>query len=340
MNTPLVSVIVPVYNAEKHINMLIDSILAQTFHNFELLLINDGSKDRSPLIIDEYAQKDNRIRVFHKKNGGVSSARNYGLDQARGTFVTFADNDDYMFPNNLQTMVEAAYSIKEGYDLIICNFIRCKRNEISQCDCNRTITPVVCAKTQSEMPNAVIKMGYTNFVIWNQLFKRSIIERFHVRFRNENSEDELFSTEFFSCVNNFKQIDFKGYVFIIKKNSLGSTHKYITSYDWIRKMEDLYDIIIKKNSITVPNVHEYNWRIANRLSLLCLKGYFRDSHISFSERMTIWKTISNDKWLKNRINLSKMNWKIQTILNVAKYHLYFVLDPIFNIYGIVKSLKQ
>ena len=317
--------------------MLIDSILAQTFHNFELLLIDDGSTDRSPLIIDEYTQKDNRIRVFHKNNGGVSSARNYGLDQARGTFVAFADNDDYMFPNNLQTMVEAAYSIKEGYDLIICSFVRCKRNEISQCDRNRTITPVVYAKTQSEMPNAVIKMGYTNFVIWNQLFKRSIIEKFHIRFSDENSEDELFSTEFFSYVNNFKQIDYKGYVFIINENSLGSSHKYITSYDWIRKMEYLYEIIIKKYLIKDSNVHTYNWRIANRLSLLCLKGYLRDSHISFYERMAIWKTIRNDMWLKNRIDLSKMNWKIRTILNVAKYRLYFFFDPIFYIYGIMKS---
>ena len=82
--TPKISVIVPVYNAEKYLHRCIDSILSQTFTDFELLLINDGSKDSSGAICDEYAAKDNRVRVFHKENGGVSSARNLGLDNANG----------------------------------------------------------------------------------------------------------------------------------------------------------------------------------------------------------------------------------------------------------------
>lgn len=94
MSTPAISVIVPVYNAEKYLNRCIDSILGQTFTDFELLLINDGSKDNSGAICDEYAQKDTRVRVFHKENGGVSSARNVGLDEARGGWVTFVDSDD------------------------------------------------------------------------------------------------------------------------------------------------------------------------------------------------------------------------------------------------------
>lgn len=95
MNTiPKVSVIVPVYNAEKYLHRCIDSILAQMFTDFELLLIDDGSKDKSGAICDEYADKDSRVRVFHKENGGVSSARNAGLDNARGEWITFVDSDD------------------------------------------------------------------------------------------------------------------------------------------------------------------------------------------------------------------------------------------------------
>lgn len=93
-NPPLVSVIVPVYNAEKTLRQCIDSILSQENQDFELLLMDDGSKDASPSICDEYAGRDGRIHVCHKKNGGVSSARNLGLDLAKGEWVTFIDSDD------------------------------------------------------------------------------------------------------------------------------------------------------------------------------------------------------------------------------------------------------
>lgn len=102
---PLISVIVPVYNVEKYLSRCIDSILAQTFTDFELLLIDDGSKDKSGEICDEYALKDNRIRVFHKENGGVSSARNIGLDNAMGEWICFCDSDDYVRSDYLLTFM-------------------------------------------------------------------------------------------------------------------------------------------------------------------------------------------------------------------------------------------
>lgn len=94
--TPLISVIVPVYNAEKTLRECVDSILNQEYKDFELLLVNDGSIDASPSICDEYAAKDERVKVFHKPNGGVSSARNLGLDNAQGEWITFIDSDDYI----------------------------------------------------------------------------------------------------------------------------------------------------------------------------------------------------------------------------------------------------
>lgn len=94
--TPKISVIVPVYKAENYLHRCVDSLLAQTFQDFEILLIDDGSPDRSGEICDEYAKKDKRVRVFHKKNGGVSSARNLGLDNARGEWICFVDSDDWV----------------------------------------------------------------------------------------------------------------------------------------------------------------------------------------------------------------------------------------------------
>ena len=93
---PKISVIVPVYNVEKYLHRCVDSILAQTFNDFELLLIDDGSKDKSGAICDEYAAKDSRVRVFHKENGGVSSARNLGLENAKGDWIIFIDSDDWI----------------------------------------------------------------------------------------------------------------------------------------------------------------------------------------------------------------------------------------------------
>ena len=95
-DTPLVSVIVPVYNAEKTLRECVDSILNQEYGDIELILVNDGSRDASPAICDEYAGKDGRVKVFHKPNGGVSSTRNLGLDNAQGEWVTFIDSDDYV----------------------------------------------------------------------------------------------------------------------------------------------------------------------------------------------------------------------------------------------------
>ena len=99
---PIISIIVPVYNVEQYLPRCIDSILAQTFKGFELLLIDDGSSDTSGRICDEYAFGDNRIKVFHKENGGVSSARNLGLDNAKGEWIAFVDPDDYVSPDFLE----------------------------------------------------------------------------------------------------------------------------------------------------------------------------------------------------------------------------------------------
>ena len=96
MNNKKVSIIVPVYNVEKYLQRCIESILTQTETDFELLLIDDGSKDKSGLICDEYAQKDKRVNVIHKENGGVSSARNLGIEKANGEWMCFIDADDYV----------------------------------------------------------------------------------------------------------------------------------------------------------------------------------------------------------------------------------------------------
>lgn len=113
-----ISIIIPIYNAEKYLKRCVNSINMQSFSNYEMILVNDGSIDNSATICDEFAKYDNRIRVFHKENGGVSSARNWGLDKAIGEYIMFVDSDDYMLPGMLEVMVSTLKA--KSADLVVC----------------------------------------------------------------------------------------------------------------------------------------------------------------------------------------------------------------------------
>ncbi len=117
---PAISVIVPVYNVEKYIEKALNSIIAQTFKDFELLLIDDGSPDNSGHICDEYAENDNRIKVFHKANGGLSDARNYGLERASGEYTIFFDPDDWVNDDCLEELYKKAK--EDNADMVICDY--------------------------------------------------------------------------------------------------------------------------------------------------------------------------------------------------------------------------
>lgn len=127
-NDPTISVIIPVYNAEKYLRLCLDSLISQTYKDFEIILINDGSTDNSSNLCDEYSGIDNRIRVIHKKNGGVSSARQVGIDSARGTYTIYVDSDDWVEPNMLEELYNTAVSSKA--DMVICDYYMESLNEI------------------------------------------------------------------------------------------------------------------------------------------------------------------------------------------------------------------
>ena len=116
----LVSVIIPVYKVEKYIAECIESILAQTYTNFRLILVDDGTPDNAGKICDEYALKDNRIKVIHKSNGGVASARQMGVDNALGNYTIHADSDDWVEPTMLEELYKKA--IEKDADMVICDF--------------------------------------------------------------------------------------------------------------------------------------------------------------------------------------------------------------------------
>ena len=127
---PLLSIIVPIYNVEQYLERCIESIINQTYKNLEIILVDDGSKDNSGTIADTYASKDNRIKVIHKENGGLSDARNHGLDQSKGKYIMFIDSDDFID----SSMCEILFETAEKYfsDIVSCNYyIYRNKNHIS-----------------------------------------------------------------------------------------------------------------------------------------------------------------------------------------------------------------
>ena len=182
---PTVSVIVPVYNVASYLPRCIDSILAQTYTDFELILVDDGSPDNSGAICDEYAAKDSRIRVIHQKNGGVSVARNVGIDAARGRFVAFIDSDDYVDIDYLQTLVE--------YD---CDFSMCvsiKHSEDGSIYVVDDIASEVVSVTHTQLLKWLSERKL--FTVWGKAYRKDILDEYNIRFRKDlcYGEDTIFA---------------------------------------------------------------------------------------------------------------------------------------------------
>ena len=180
---PKVSIIVPVYKAEKYLNRCIDSILAQTFTDWELLLIDDGSPDRSGDICDEYAKKDTRIRVFHKKNGGVSSARNAGLDVAKGQWVVFVDSDDWCEENYLCDFINTQNILHEE-----CVVLQGRMNEVDEKVVDNLVLKECSYENVSEamLENNLLTFGAP----YCKLYSNILIQKNRIRFPEEYSYGE------------------------------------------------------------------------------------------------------------------------------------------------------
>ena len=169
---PQISIIVPVYKAEAYLHRCIDSLLNQTFIEFEILLIDDGSPDKSGEICDEYAKKDNRIRVFHKENEGVSSARQCGIDNALGEYTIHTDPDDWVEPNMLEELYNKAKEVDA--DMVICDFYEeyinkqiYKKQEPSALDSNTVLKEL---------------FQHLHGSCWNKLIKRTCYNKYNVKF--------------------------------------------------------------------------------------------------------------------------------------------------------------
>lgn len=236
---PKISVIVPVYNAEHTLARCIDSILAQSFHDFELILIDDGSMDSSGVICDEYATRDVRIKVFHKTNGGASSARNIGIDNASGEWVTFCDSDDWVMPGWLHNFIVH----KDHIDIdMVCQGICFDYSKLYNHPYCTNVGIQYQGNTISflEQIFAINIVGYT--VI--KAFRISIIKCNNLRFdeRLRFREDEEFVLKYMAFCTNVYSCDSASYNYIVpdfnkKYSSVQNSYDlYASLYSSARKI--------------------------------------------------------------------------------------------------------
>lgn len=239
---PKISIIVPVYNTENYLHKCIDSILMQTFSDFELLLIDDGSTDNSGVICDEYSLKDRRIIVFHTQNNGASFARNIGLNHAKGDWITFIDSDDWLESN---AYLETLYPI-DNVDFSVIYYVN---NQIDR-KCDNKI--YYKHEMNSFLSDCLLKI----ILMVDKFFKRDIIERNHLRFDSAiaYAEDSLFIYNYLLYVTS---------VHVIMKNEVNRLYYYNSgasnlskrNYNW-----QFYLLIIDKQfNIYRELERKFNW---------------------------------------------------------------------------------
>mgnify|MGYP005954555097 CR=1 FL=1 len=230
---PELSVIVPVYRAEAFLRKCTESILSQTFSNLELLLIDDGSPDNSGKLCEEIAQKDPRVRVFHKENGGVSSARNLGMAQAQGTYLAFADADDWLPPDALALLHTAL--TQAGADSAGGSHCRVEVNGHSEAEAGALPAGVYGPQ---EIRTGIVdrllgqrlgKPGQVlNGFVWRFLFSRAVIQDNAITFSGAYLEDELFLLHYFCCAQKLAMVNESVYYYL--QNPASVTRRYLPDY--------------------------------------------------------------------------------------------------------------
>ena len=212
---PKVSVIMPAYNVDRYVRRAVESLQNQTLSDFELLVVDDGSTDRTGQILDKLAERDIRITVFHNENGGAPAARNFALDRARGTFVQFMDADDWIEPRMLEDMV--AFAEKHTLELVITGFyIDTYYGNNGEHTSEVKTRPDEVYLTQQEFRAAAWQLFDQNlfYTPWNKLYVRERIERLGIRFRPTFMDDFPFVLDYIRDVERVGMIEQPYYHFI------------------------------------------------------------------------------------------------------------------------------
>ncbi|MRH42701.1 glycosyltransferase [Aquibacillus halophilus] len=318
---PKISIIVPVYNIEQYLRKCLDSILAQTFTDFEVIIVNDGSTDSSGDICDEYAELDNRVRVIHTYNGGLSSARNVGLKLSRGDFVGFIDGDDWVFKDMYQTLYELCNQTNS--DISICTMYREIEGEIVYVDRDNYIKEM----DNVEAMRQLFKGNLYRFAVWNKLYTKKCFE--HVQFPEGRIHEDLFTTyKVFAKADKVVFTNYAGYIYVKRDSSILTTNYNEKRLDAFLGWNEIISFMNKNYS----QLAEYYlscfayWVVDN--------VYYITSQVQKSkDRKKFLSTIQNhvENHYKHIIKSANLDIKYKTHIGLLKYDINLLLLSInFN----------
>lgn len=259
---PLISVIVPIYNVELYLNRCITSIVQQTYHNLEIILVDDGSNDRSCEICDVQKLKDNRIKVIHKKNGGLSDARNVGIQESHGEYIMFVDSDDYINDKMCEILLKEALNTES--DIVGCNFYW-SYSDNENIPCTMSLKAPCSLKRNEFFKHFMMKGSVDLAVVWNKLYKKRIwkeapllkfpLGRFH--------EDEFTNYKFYYAASLITIIDQPLYYYVQRQESIMSKYG-------IKNVLDMLECI-KERLIWADGI---NQGVYNIVEASCIRMYF------------------------------------------------------------------
>lgn len=254
-----ISVIIPVYNIDKFLRRCVDSILNQSYSNLELILVDDGSSDLSPSICDEYEKMDKRVKVIHIENGGLSNARNIGLENATGEYISFIDGDDYIDTKMYEVMMKK--NIKK-YDIIVCDYVK-SMNDNYEFSKNQDIKfEVKNAKKILQISYKTELIKYT--VVWNKLYKSTFIKdkKFNVNIKYGEDHNFLnklyYNTDEILVLDNILYCYYRGNTTSICnkidnfKERMDQINSYIDEYNYFKNIDKkVATLVINRLLLTI-----------------------------------------------------------------------------------------
>lgn len=259
---PTISVIVPVYKSEGFLRKCAGSILRQTCRDLEVLLVDDGSPDQSGALCDAIAREDSRVRVIHKPNGGVSSARNLGLAEAAGEYIAFVDSDDWLEPNALELLLRAL--TENGADCAGCGHYNVSDAGVSSVEAPALPAGVygpeaIREKLVLRLLGDRLRQPVLNGFIWRFLYTRSIIAGRQITFEGAYLEDELFLMEYFCHARRLAIVDQPLYYYYW--NTASATHRYMKDYvSTFRRFMERKQALAERYGLEAPLWRENsNW---------------------------------------------------------------------------------
>lgn len=212
----MISIIVPIFNVERYLSKCVDSVLSQSYKDLEIILVDDGSTDNCPSLCDEYAKKDNRITIIHKKNGGLSDARNAGMKMARGEWIFFLDSDDWIDGKALETLY--CFAIEKGCDIVQGNFYYAYNNHLLyRCESSEEQSNHILNRNEA-MKELIINKRIKNFA-WGKLYKTNIANIFDFPV-GKYYEDSYWQHLIFHQIDKYGIVDVPLYYYRQRKDSI------------------------------------------------------------------------------------------------------------------------